>query len=499
MNEHVEPPPSSGESDKPEWRIQYEGKKVRYAADRARAAAATEERRAQERAAKAALSDPDAPPRNKGGRPRADGKPNKNGVAPPKTDAPKKAEPAAGAASIVMGAKYIQALYQPARHKAFFGGRGAAKSWSIATYLVVEAAKRKMKIVCARQFQNSIRDSSKELIEKRIEALGLSSQYAMIERSIIHIGTGSVFLFVGLERNIESIRSLEGADVVWVEEARTINQKSLDVLLPTVRAPNSELIWSWNPEKRTDPVDKYFRGPNPPDRSVITHVSWEDNPYFFATEMPAEMELLRKGNPRRFGHVWEGEYDESYDTKVFTNIVIGRVEVPIDCPPRYGMDFGFGQDPSVVVKVYVLEKTRQIYIAQEIFGRVPMENLPDMVRSVVFADGDLVMADSSQPGTIEFLQSRGLNVRPARKGQGSVKTGILWMQGYEIVIDPDCGNMREEARLYSWITDKLTGMSLSIPVDANNHGWDATRYATESCQMDGDSGDGGVFRFRLWK
>lgn len=400
-----------------------------------------------------------------------------------------------------MGQKFLDTLFAEYRHKAIHGGRGSAKSWSVATYLPIKAGRQKKRIVCARQFQNSIRDSSKELIEKRITALGMATQFDVTDRYITHRGTKSQFLFVGLERNVESIRSLEGADIVWIEEARNTSKKSMEILLPTVRAAGSELIWTWNPVNATDPVDEYFRSGKLPPRTIVTKVSFRDNPFFNQTEMPNEMEVLRRGNHARYMHVWEGEYDISYETKVFSNVRVGRPELPANTPPLYGMDFGFGNDPTFVVKLYVMHLQKKIYIAEEAHGRYTMDQLPMVVRSVTRDDGDLVKCDSSQPGTIEFLQSRGINAVAARKGPGSVKSGILFLQGYEIIIDPSCTGMQEEAHLYSWMTEKLTGKALSTPVDAHNHGWDATRYATEDAAveaaMDEDE-DGGVLSLKLW-
>lgn len=401
-----------------------------------------------------------------------------------------------------LGQKFLDTLFaQDIRHKALHGGRGGAKSWSVATYLAVRAGQERKRIVCARQFQNSIRDSSKELIEKRIRALGMDNQFTITDRYITHNATESQFIFVGLERNIESIRSLEGADIVWIEEARTISAKSMEILLPTVRAAGSEMIWTWNPVNPTDPVDAYFRKGKPPPRTIVTEVNYHDNPYFEHTEMPNEMQVLKDGNYLRYLHVWEGHYDVSYETKVFSNVRIGRPEIPANTAPYYGMDFGFGQDPSAVVKLFAFPERKILYIAAEAFGRYTMDQLPHMVRSVTRQDGDLIMCDSSQPGTIEFLQSRGINVQPAKKGPGSIKTGILFLQGFEIIIDPGCEQMQSEAHLYSWMTDKLTGQALSTPVDAHNHGWDAVRYATENLAQEtamDDNEDGGVFALKLW-
>ena len=192
-----------------------------------------------------------------------------------------------------MGLKCGQALFANVRHKALFGGRGGGKSWATATYLISRACQSRKRIVCARQFQNSIKDSSKELIEKRIRDLELSDQFTVTNQSILHNETLSDFLFVGLERNVESIRSLEGADIVWIEEARTISARSMEILLPTVRKLNSELIWTWNPEQPTDPVDAYFRRGEPPPNSIVARINYTDNPYFDETALPAEMELMR--------------------------------------------------------------------------------------------------------------------------------------------------------------------------------------------------------------
>jgi phage terminase large subunit len=402
-----------------------------------------------------------------------------------------------------LGEKFIQNLWTSARHHALFGGRGSAKSWSVASFLTIVGAQQTKKIICGRQYQNSIRDSSKALIERRIRDLGFQNHYKTTDQYITHYETKTEFSFIGLERNIDSIRSLEGADIVWIEEARTIKARSMEVLLPTVRSPGSYFIWTWNPEKPEDPVDYYFRNTKegPPPRSIVTFVDASDNPYFYQTELAEEREILKRGNYERYKHVWLGGYDTAADSKVFPNCTTGIVEVPADCPPRYGLDFGFGSDPSFVVKVYLIESLRVIYIAAEAEGRVPMDQLPMLLRNVIDGDYDLVKADSSQPGTIEFLNSRGFpNVVGAKKGPGSVKEGINFISGYKIVIHPSCEKMRDEARLYSFMTDRVSGKVLPgrIPVDANNHGWDSTRYALEDLITSPELNDELSGVIRLW-
>lgn len=404
-------------------------------------------------------------------------------------------DPKTPSSSIILGEKFMQ-LFGEYRHMALFGGRGSGKSHAVAIFLVTVAAKSKLRIVCARQFQNSIRDSVKELIENYIIEMGLSNQYTVLEREIIHNVTGSRFTFIGLDRNPDSAKSLEGADICFVEEARTINARSMEILIPTIRKPGSKIIWAWNPEHPTDPVDAYFRGGRPPPNSVVCQVGIEDNPFFYHTPLADEMEHMRIGNPQRYKHVWLGAYDENSETKIFSNVIIGKViNIGEHIPARYGMDFGFGSDPSFITKAFVLHEQKIIYVERSACGRVPLRDLPAMMDSVIDSRSDLIIGDSSQPGTIEHLCSQGFRVIGAKKGPGSVKAGINWLQGYKIVIHPSNEEHREEARLYSWQVDRITKQILSVPVDANNHGWDALRYATESAQIEAqDDKDGGVIK-----
>lgn len=409
---------------------------------------------------------------------------------------PPLAAPPQRGTEIRFGEKFLR-IFEKHRHKAFFGGRGSAKSHSVATYLVIAALQAPKRIVCARQFQNSLRDSSKELIEQKIHELGLAEHFRILEREIICLRTGSRFTFIGLDRNPTAMKSLEGVDICWVEEASSISLISFEMLIPTIRKPGAEIIWTWNPDRRDDPVDAYFRGTMLPPGALVVRVGYEDNPWFFHTEMPSEMWFMKMLNPKRYEHIWLGDYDDTYEGRVFTNITVGRVEVPENVPPRYGMDFGFGKDPSSILKLYVIESAKTIYVARERTGVVPLRDLPTLMDDVLESRSDWIIGDSSQPGTIEHLRAQGFNITGSVKGAGSVKTGINWLQSYRIVIDPDCPNLIEEARLYSWMVDRVTKMPLSVPIDAHNHSWDAARYATEPCRLEPEGPHGGATRLRI--
>lgn len=399
-----------------------------------------------------------------------------------------------------LGQKYIR-LFEDYTFAGVWGGRGTGKSRAAGTYLMSASAQSNKRIVCARQFQNSINDSVKELLVNAIYELGIENQYKIYDREIVHKEMESRFTFIGLDRNPASAKSLEGADICWVEEANTINNISLETLLPTIRKPGSRLIFTWNPDKRSDPVDKFFRGGPQPPNSILIPTGIEDNPYFYHTTLPSLMYHMRAGNYERYRHVWLGDYDESYESKVFQNVAIGTMPVtPYDfvC---YGMDFGFGADPSVVIKCIINTERKQIYIEREAYGRVPLDQLPAMMDSILDSRAEKITADSSQPGTIEHLATQGFNITGAKKGPGSVKTGINWLQGYQIIINPGCEATREEASLYSWQIDRITKMRLSIPVDVHNHCWDAVRYATEEAQLtDGRLDDtDGIIKLRFGK
>lgn len=399
-----------------------------------------------------------------------------------------------GPPQLFIGEKYLP-LFQPYRHKAFFGGRGSAKSHSFAEALSIITSKATKRVVCARQFQNSIRDSVKELLEQKMKRLRLIGKggFRVFDREIVNEANDSRYTFIGLDRNPDSAKSLEGADICWVEEARSINRRSLEILIPTIRTPGSELWWSWNPELPTDPVDEYFRGHNdvilrmaemfedvPSARRLVVRVGIEDNPYFYHTTLPYEMEFMKQGNEVRYRHIWLGDYDEGFETKIFSNIQVGRIPIKPADVPRYGLDFGFGDDPLACIKLYILEEKRVIYIARELYEyALPIRDMPGRVVDVIEHESDLICADSAQPILINHLNSNGFNVVGAKKGAGSVKSGINWLQGYKIVIDPDCKGMIEEAHMYTWQVDRKTKKRLNVPVDAHNHGWDAVRYACE--------------------
>lgn len=208
----------------------------------------------------------------------------------------------------------LQLLFKPKRYKVLHGGRGGAKSWGIARALLVLAASKPLRILCAREFQNSIAESVHQLLSQQIVALGLSAFYDVQETKIIG-NNGSEFVFAGLRKNINSLKSFEGVDIVWVEEAVNVSKRSWEVLIPTIRKDDSEIWISFNPELETD--ETYVRFvKDPPSNAVVSEISWRDNPWF-PEVLRVEMETLKAKDPDAWLHVWEGKCSQTLTGAIY--------------------------------------------------------------------------------------------------------------------------------------------------------------------------------------
>lgn len=199
-------------------------------------------------------------------------------------------------------------LFTPARYKAFYGGRGSAKSHSFATTLLIQGGEQRLRILCGREVQASIKDSVKQLLDDKIADLEMEGFYTSV-RDEIRGANGTSFIFAGLgTMTVAQIKSMEGIDRFWGEEAQTFSARSMETLIPTIRAPGSELWFSWNPRSANDPVDQRFRGPVAPPNSIIHKVNYTDNP-FFPAELEAERQFDLENKPGRYAHVWLGDYE----------------------------------------------------------------------------------------------------------------------------------------------------------------------------------------------
>lgn len=372
---------------------------------------------------------------------------------------------------------WAKSLFRPSRYKAFYGGRGSGKSHSAATALVIQAAQQPLRILCAREIQKSIKDSVKRLIDDKIIDCGLSGHFVSTDTEI-RGKNGSLFLFAGLRTNPDSIKSMEGLDRVWVEEANRVSQRSLDLLIPTLRKEGSELWFGWNPEFETDPVDAMFRSGNQPPDSIILPVNYWDNPWF-PDVLKAELEYDQRRDPDKYAHVWLGRYSVRSEARVFRNWRVEEFDSPADSQFRFGADWGFSVDPTVLVRCFV--DGRNLYVDEEAWQvGCEIDHTPDLFDTIEGSRKWRIIADSARPETVSYMQRAGFKIAPAIKGPGSLEDGVEFLKSYDIIVHPRCKHVADELTFYSYKTDYLTDEVLPVLDDKQNHTIDALRYALEA-------------------
>lgn len=369
------------------------------------------------------------------------------------------------------------------RFKGISGGRGSGKSHFVAEALIEEAATGHVRVACLRETQISIKDSVKQLLEDKIRALSVEGLFEITEREI-RGPNDSLFIFRGLQNHTAaSIKSLEGFNRAWVEEAQTISQKSLDIATPTFRRPGTQMLFTWNPNLPTDPVDVFFRENEGDPDIVHIKVDYRNNPWF-PEELERDMERDKRRDPDKYSHIWLGEYQRNSEARVFRNWQIGILEVPSGARSYYGADWGFAIDPTVLVKVYLMPNSRTLYIEREVYKvGCDIDHTPALFDRIDGGEARKwpIVSDSARPETISYMRKNGYpRIRGALKGAGSVEDGIEFMRSHDIVVHPDCRHTIDELTLYSYKTDPLTGEVLPVLEDKHNHVIDACRYAVEA-------------------
>jgi phage terminase large subunit len=375
-------------------------------------------------------------------------------------------------------------LLGPARYKGAHGGRGSGKSHFFGEMLIERSIMEKTDAVCVREVQKSLKQSVKKLLEGKIEALNAGA-YFDVQDAQIKSTHGGLIIFQGLQNHTaDSIKSLEGFDIAWVEEAQSVSQRSLDMLRPTLRKPGSELWFSWNPSAATDPVDALLRCSEPPPGSVVVEANYMDNPWL-PEELRDEMEYDKRRDPDKYAHIWLGQYQQNSEARVFKNWRIEEFERPEGTIHRLGADWGFSVDPSVLIRCDI--QGNNLYVDYEAY-QVGCEivNLPELFMSVPDAEKWPITADSARPETISHMQKNGFpKIRPAIKGAKSLEEGVEFLKSFDIIVHPRCKHLIDELTLYKYKEDPLTGAILPILDDKDNHVIDALRYACEGARRAG--------------
>ena len=379
-------------------------------------------------------------------------------------------------------AEVYEPLLAPARYKGAHGGRGSAKSHFFAGLLIEECIAQKTDAVCLREVQKSLKFSVKKLLENKISSMNAGA-YFEVQNEQIKVKNGGVIIFQGMQDHTsDSIKSLEGFKIAWFEEAQTASQRSLDLLRPTIRAPGSQLWFSWNPRFATDPVDQLLRGPTPPTDSIVVQANYTDNPWM-PQELIDELEYDKRRDPDKYAHIWLGKYQTNTSARVFKNWTIEEFDIDPAATIRQGADWGFSVDPTVLVQCYIVG--RKLYVPHVAY-RVGCDivDTPELFMSVPDSEKWPMVADSARPETISHLRKNGFpKITAAIKGAKSVEEGIEFLKSFDIVVHPRCTHLIDELTLYSFKTDPLDESKiLPILADKDNHVIDSLRYACEGAR-----------------
>jgi phage terminase large subunit len=383
----------------------------------------------------------------------------------------------------------LKGLFEKSRYKVAYGGRGGAKSWGIARALLIKGAKDPMRILCAREFQTSIKDSVHKLLCDQIEALGLLGFYEITQNSI-RGKNGTEFAFVGLRNNVANIKSYEGVDIVWVEEAQTTSRLSWNILIPTIRKQGSEIWISFNPELETDETYQRFVL-KPPADCIQIKINWSDNPWFPETLM-LEKDALKERDLEAYNQVWEGLCRQSVDGAIFAKELQqaeldGRLtKVPYDAtkPVHAVFDLGWADSTAIWFLQFVGMETRLIRYIED--SQKTISHYLATMQTFGYVYDKVWLPHDAENKTLAAA-GRSIDdiVRAAGfKTQILPRVPILDSINAARTIFPSCYFDRDNAaegidclRHYRYEVDPATGQFSRSPLhDHYSHGADAFRY-----------------------
>lgn len=368
-----------------------------------------------------------------------------------------------------------------------YGGRGSAKSWSVAQHLIEQCLISKHRVLCAREIQLSIKQSVKKLLVDSMEKMGCRKLFVVRDQFILCPLTGSEILFTGLFNNEETIKSMEGITIVWIEEAQAVSHRSMETLIPTIRAQGSYIILTMNPRFSTDWSYQEFIEPETirPDAKKL-QVNFSDNPWFEDTELVTEEKWMRMTNPGKHRHVWLGSLNLDDDALVFKgNVFQQSFQTPPDAEFMFGQDYGFSNDPMAFVRSWLSDDERTLFVDEEAGGMTELDlfDHPEEMDKLGGSRRWPIKADSARPEYISWLARQGFAISGTTKYKGSVEDGISWLQSVNIVVHPRCMMTFTELSTHKFERHRQTDEVTRKPEDKNNHFIDALRYAWQEKWM----------------
>lgn len=359
------------------------------------------------------------------------------------------------------------------------GGRGSAKTQTIAMGLALRGAEEKLRVVCFRAVQNNVDESVRQELVDAICRAGLENDYDIKEKYIRHVVTRTTFTFRGMQKP-GSLRGLAGVDIVWIDEAQDVSAKALRSLVPTLRKETAQMIFTFNPMTPDDAVWKLKAICDGDPDAIVMEKNWRDNPWF-----PDKLNKDRirdlKRDPMEYQHIWEGKFWQRSDSVIFAGCCEFGLEFDPppawECRPFYGADFGYANDPSTLVRCWITDGC--LWIDHAAFGwHIELDNLHALYERVPQSGDWPILADSARPDIISLVKRQGYKIVGAEKGKDSIEAGITFMRSFDsIKVHKRCTHLQDEFMKYSWKVDPKTDQVLPVIVDDFNHGIDAIRYA----------------------
>lgn len=400
--------------------------------------------------------------------------------------------------------KKLKPLFEPKRYKVLYGGRGGAKSWGVARALLILGVQNPIRVLCAREFQNSMDESVHRLLSDQIDALNLHGFYE-IQKTVIKGLNGSEFKFEGLRNNVKSIKSFEGADICWVEEAQSVSKASWDTLIPTIRKEGSEIWITFNPELEED--ETYIRFvKNPPESAWVERINFEDNPWF-PDVLRQEMETTRKRSEAEYRHIWlgecvqhlEGAYYAEYLNKAEVEGRIGVVPIDPLLRTNVAFDLGISDDTSIVFwqqspagQIRVIDYYEHRGVGLEHYVRVLEEKKQQyglIYGEYVFPHDVEVRELGTGKSRFEMLQ--GMGIQPTVAPRLSVADGIAAVRKTfpAMWFDKErCSQLIHSLRRYRREFDEKRNVFYEKPLhDAHSHAADSARYMCISLRESSNS------------
>ena len=427
--------------------------------------------------------------------------------------------PAEGRGEIIrIPAPILNLLQKNARNYLLSGGRSSAKSWSVGYHLLAEGARKPLRMLCLREVQHSIERSSAMLLRDLAMKHEAFNGWTWNKTEIRH-KNGSSITFSGL-RDIsrENLRSFEGQDLVWVEEAHSLSIESLRTLLPTIRKEGSKLIFTFN--RMVSPMDPVEMVLKDAPSTVRCHVTFEDCQIFLSDVIRQMIQHDRSHNFALYEHVWQGLPLAFSESRVFQNFIVKdfdyrdlrlqweaeEAKEPLPSPDGmfkkeyeklilqrkrrkvvgllFGADWGFSSDPSAGIRMFYSPDGKKLFIDYEYYkiGTL-IDDLPgELIRALPGIEkSNQIKGDAARPELVRYVEQHGVSgIKSCKKWKGCIEDGVQHLQALdEIVVHPRCTNTIDELRTFSHLIDKHTGRILPELEDSNNHLIDSIRYAAE--------------------